>query len=338
MRKPSMRIIHCVRAPIGGAFRHVVDLCRQQSKDGHDVGLLCDSQTGGETAARTLEDLSAHLSLGVHRLPIARSLHPRDAVTIFKAHALLKTLDPDVIHGHGAKGGVISRLVGSALKRSNPDLQRIYSPHGGSLHYKASSSVGFVYLNLERILTKMSDGFSFVCNFERERFDRKIGLGTVKSIIGYNGLHPSEFNDSPLDDNASDFLFLGEMRDLKGVDLLIGAIARLNSDRQTPVTVSLVGDGPDLERYQRLSEDLGQKDNITFHGRLPISSALPLGRIGVLPSRAESFPYVVLEMIAAGKPLLATNVGGIPEIYRDQSDSLLNPDSAEELFSAMKAA
>jgi glycosyltransferase involved in cell wall biosynthesis len=71
---------------------------------------------------------------------------------------------------------------------------------------------------------------------------------------------------------------------------------------------------------------------------LPTRAALTLGRIVVLPSRAESFPYVVLEAAAAGKPLIATNVGGIPEIFGPYADCLVPPDNAGALANGILTA
>ena len=71
---------------------------------------------------------------------------------------------------------------------------------------------------------------------------------------------------------------------------------------------------------------------------MPAHEALALGRIMVVPSRAESLPYVVLEAVAAGKPLIACRVGGIPEIYGPLSDRLVPPEDAPALARAIAAA
>ncbi len=75
-------------------------------------------------------------------------------------------------------------------------------------------------------------------------------------------------------------------------------------------TAMIVGAGPDEAEFKGLAERLGLGDRVTFPGAMPALSAFPKGRILIVPSRAESFPYVVLEAGAAGLPLVATNVGG----------------------------
>jgi glycosyltransferase involved in cell wall biosynthesis len=77
---------------------------------------------------------------------------------------------------------------------------------------------------------------------------------------------------------------------------------------------------------------------IRFHGPLPAREAFRLGRLLVVPSLAESLPYVVLEAAAAGLPLLATRIGGIPEIFGPKTDDLLPPGDASALAKALAQA
>ena len=72
----------CSAPPVGGLFRHVVDLARLQAAAGHAVGIVCDSTTGGARAEQALADLASCLSLGVVRLPMQRNPHPSDRVAI----------------------------------------------------------------------------------------------------------------------------------------------------------------------------------------------------------------------------------------------------------------
>lgn len=125
------------------------------------------------------------------------------------------------------------------------------------------------------------------------------------------------------------------MRDLKGVDVLLEALAELH---QRAITATIVGSGPDESKFRTLSSSLGLEGRVRFTGALPIRDAFALGRIMVVPSRAESFPYVVLEAAAAGLPLIATNVGGIPEITDGSGTVLIAPGNVQELAAAVTAA
>ena len=302
-----MRILHVFRTPVGGLFRHVCDLARGQHALGQQVGLLCDSQTGGAAAERLLKDVTPFCDLGVERIPISRLPGFGDLSGARQTRARAASLRPDIIHCHGAKGGLYGRLAARRL-----GVASVYTPHGGSLHYLWSSPPGAAFLSVERALAAIGSGSIFVCNFERDAYAAKIGLGRKPHAVVFNGLWPEEFATITPDADAADILFIGDMRLLKGVDVLLEAIAALRKRR--PVTACLAGDGPDLERFKAQTAALGLAEAVTFADRMPAAAAFRRGRVLVMPSRAESFPYVVLEAAAAGVPIIASAVGGIPEI------------------------
>jgi glycosyltransferase involved in cell wall biosynthesis len=302
-----MRILHVFRMPVGGLFRHVRDVARGQSAAGHEVGILCDSTTGGDIAVKLLKDVEPFCSLGVERIPISRLPGLGDVSGALQTRAHAKVLKPDIIHCHGAKGGLYGRIAARLL-----GVASVYTPHGGSLHYEWRTPGGFFFLTAEKALAAIGSGIHFVCAYERDTFASKIGLGSKPHAVIHNGLLPEEFERIPPAEDAADILFLGEMRYLKGVDLLLEAIAGLNRTRH--VTAVLVGDGGDFETFKAMAQTLGLGDRVEFPGRMAAREAFRRGRVLVMPSRAESFPYVVLEAAAAGVPLIASDVGGIPEI------------------------
>ncbi len=302
-----MRILHVFRTPVGGLFRHVRDVARGQSELGHDVGILCDSTTGGETAVALIASVEAFCSLSVKRIPISRLPGTGDISGTLQTRAHAAALKPDIIHCHGAKGGLYGRIAARLL-----GIPSVYTAHGGSLHYSWSSPAGAVFLSVEKALAAIGGGLHFVCEYERQAFMAKIGTGTKPQAVIHNGLWPDEFEPAQPGPTAADILFLGDMRLLKGVDVLLQAVAEMNKSKR--VTASLVGDGPDLDRFKEQSRILGLEDLVSFPGRMGARQAFELGRILVMPSRAESFPYVVLEACAAGVPLIASKAGGIPEV------------------------
>jgi glycosyltransferase involved in cell wall biosynthesis len=167
-----------------------------------------------------------------------------------------------------------------------------------------------------------------VCDYERQKFDTQIGIAGKPFRVVHNGVWADEFSTpAPLPD-ATDFLFIGEMRDFKGVDILLRALATFDK-----ATLTLVGDGPQLEEYKNLSQTLGIAQRARFVGRKTMAQAAQMGRIMVLPSRFESFPYVVLETAAAGLPLITSNVGGIPEVL--PRHMLCDPLTPDELSKRM---
>jgi len=339
LARPSaapLRIVHCFRAPVGGVFRHVVDLVRAQSAAGHAVGVICDSITGGAFEEKILASLVPHLALGLKRHPMRRQISPSDIAATLRLVRQVRATYPDVLHAHGAKGGAYARIIGTLLRASGSRVARIYSPHGGSLHYDTRSLAGRVYFAAERVLGRMTDAFVFVSRYEADIYAAKVGTPRRPFSIVRNGLRPEEFDPVTPGADARDFVFVGELRDLKGTDILIEALALLRDGSGPTPTAAIVGDGPDKPRYQAMVKGRGLADGVRFFDRMPARQAFALGRAIVVPSRAESMPYIVLEAVAAGVPLIGTRVGGIPEIVGTQADRLVAPGDAAALAEAMR--
>ncbi|WP_137135146.1 glycosyltransferase family 4 protein [Rhizobium sp. FKY42] len=333
-----LRIIHCFRSPVGGIFRHVRDLVDAHSKAGHQIGILCDSSTGGAHEEALFERIKPKLALGLMRLPIQRSVSPGDLLALYDSYKHIKSLQPDVLHGHGAKGGVLARLIGSVLRVNRYRVARFYSPHGGSLHYDEKRLSGKAVMRLERVQEHFTDGLVFVCDYERRVYEQKVGRPRAPGTVIYNGIDDNEFEPIATVPNGADFLYIGMMRDLKGPDVFINAFELAERMLGRRLSAAMVGDGPDKETYIQAIRDRGLSDRISMDNAMPASVAFSMADIVVVPSRAEAMPYIVLEALAAGKLVLASRVGGIPEILGEQSSALAIPGSAEDLARVMVEA
>jgi glycosyltransferase involved in cell wall biosynthesis len=325
-----LNILHVLRAPVGGLFRHVADLARGQAARGHRVGIVADSTTGAASAEAALAGIAPRLALGLRRIPMSRHIGPRD---LGAARAVARTAadcHADVVHGHGAKGGAYARLTpaGRAI--------RAYTPHGGSLHYGPRTPLGMLYLNLERLLLPRTELFLFESEHGRRVFGESVGKLMSLSHVVHNGVEESEFALVEPEPDAADLLFVGELRRLKGVDVLVEAVGLLTRQGRA-VSATIVGDGPDAQALRDRAAALGLTDTVTFPGALPARAAFARGRVLVVPSRAESLPYIVLEGAAAQMPLIATAVGGIPEIVGPDATRLLPPGDAAALAAAIRS-
>ena len=317
MTTRPIRIVHCLRAPVGGLFRHVRDLARGQAEAGCHVGIICDAGTGDALTEQALNDIRPYCVLGIKRIAMHRQVSPSDLIAALKVRMWCADAGADIIHGHGAKGGAFGRFAAVATP-----AKAFYTPHGGSLHYSSDSWSGSAFLRLERILRIFTDGLIFESEYGYRVYRRKVGTPACDARIIHNGLAPSEFATVPTDRDAADFLFIGELRDLKGVDVLLHALHRVGQRRE--VSAVIVGDGPDAQKFKELANSLGLSETVRFCAPQAARKAFALGRTLIVPSRAESLPYIVLEALAAGKPTIATDVGGISEIFRGRSGSLLS--------------
>lgn len=327
-----LRILHAVRAPVGGIIRHILDLANGQIDRGHHVGIIADSLTGGARADALLADIAPRLELGVHRIAIHRQPHPADLMAWLKFRKLVGNLKPQVLHGHGAKAGVFINLT----SRTDGTI-RVYTPHGGSLHFPPNTLAGAFYSRLERALMDRIDLFLFESMFARDTYQRVIGkpAGLVRCV--FNGVTAREFDPLTLASDATDVVYVGEFRHIKGADLLVDAVAELRANGK-PVTLTLAGDGEETAAIKAQVERLGLSQAVRFIGHVQARHGFAQGRLLVVPSRGDSMPYVVIEAAAAGVPMIAANVGGIPEIFGPHHDALFAPNAPSAIAAAITTA
>ena len=331
----SLRIVHCFRSPVGGIFRHVRDLVEVQASQGHQIGIICDSNTGGDYEEALFQSISPNLALGLHRIPMQRKIGPSDIAALWRAYKNIRKLNPDILHSHGAKGGAYARLIGLIMRMTGSRVAMLYCPHGGSIHFDAETMHGRAYFMLEKLLERFTDRLIFVSNYEKQGYLTKVGNPHCPYDVIFNGLKDDEYIPVETEKDAADFLYIGMMRDLKGPDLFIAALPEVEQIIGRKITAHMVGDGPDTKHYIETVKFMGLNDRVKFHPPMRARLAFAKAKVVVVPSRAESLPYIVLETIAAAKPLVVTNVGGISEIFRGNTDNLVKPNDAKALASAM---
>jgi glycosyltransferase involved in cell wall biosynthesis len=144
---------------------------------------------------------------------------------------------------------------------------------------------------------------------------RRLGLPPDRPLAGYVGNFVSE----------------------KGVDVLVEALAHANSG----VELVMVGDGPLMEPLQARASELGIASRVRFVGRRPhdeVPEWVSAFDVFCLPSRREGCPNVVLEALASGRPVVATRVGGVPELIADGTGILVKPEDPRDLAGGLEAA
>jgi glycosyltransferase involved in cell wall biosynthesis len=261
-----------------------------------------------------------------------REPFPTDVIVWAHFMRLIRRLKPDVLHGHGAKAGAFIRL-GTRTEKAI----RVYTPHGGSLHYPVNTLNGALYSRLERALMNRTDLFLFESEFARDTYQRTIGIpsGLVRCV--FNGVTAGEFDPIVKAPDATEVVYVGEFRHIKGADILIDAVARLRGDGK-PVRLTLAGDGEEIEALKAQIQRLGLGEAVRFIGHVKARYGFSKGSLLVVPSRGDSMPYVVIEAAAAGIPMVAAKVGGIPEIFGPHTDALFAPNIDGAMADAIEAA
>lgn len=152
------------------------------------------------------------------------------------------------------------------------------------------------------------------------------GIDPQRIHVIYNAFEPSENGPSPVKiglNTSYRLITVCRLVNWKGVDELIKIVAQL-----TETGLIVVGDGPERSRLETLAYDLGVSERVCFTGQVPraeVPAYLKAADLFVLNSRYEGLPHVVLEALAAGKPVVATSVGGTPEVVQHGVNGLLVP-------------
>ena len=191
-----------------------------------------------------------------------------------------------------------------------------------------------LYMAAERVLAYRTDVFLFESEYVAGRHRAYAGGPERVTRIVHNGISEAEFAPIVPAPERHDLVYVGELREAKGLPILLHALARLRAEGRD-LRLLMVGSGPDEALLRASADRLGVMRSVAFEPAQAIRSVLARGRILVVPSFAESLPYVVLEAAAASQPLVATNVGGIPEIFGTASGDLVPARDAGALAKAV---
>lgn len=331
-----LRVLHILRAPVGGLFRHVRDIVPAQHGMGLEVGVVCDSNAADRLTEERLDALRPCLALGLHKRPMRRAIGLGDASAYRTVLDIAGATRAGILHGHGAKGGAYARLASAALRKRAEKAAGFYTPHGGSLNSPPTTLKGRIYMALERRLEPMTSGIVFESAWSERIYRQQVREPSCPVRVIPNGLLPADFAPHIPDADAFEVVFVGELRYAKGIDLLLEAIAAVRT--RHPIRGLIVGDGPDAGKLRERAASLGIGDAVTFPGAMPARQAFAKGRILVIPSRWESFPYIVLEAAAAGIPMITSDVGGIPEIVAGTDTRLVPPGDVAAIAEALTMA
>lgn len=166
-----------------------------------------------------------------------------------------------------------------------------------------------------------------------------IGLDKDTVCTNYNGVHAELFYPEPTGATDKKILFVGNLLDTKGVFELVDAFHLAH--KETDCDLHFIGQGPATDALKTRVLQHGLADRVTFHGALPIHKVaehIRKAQLLVLPSYREGVPNVLLEACASGTPVVATRVGGIPEVVTEQTGILVEPQTSTALAEAILAA
>jgi glycosyltransferase involved in cell wall biosynthesis len=322
-RRPRVLIVITL-AEVGGAQTYVGQLLPALTED-FDVALAASGHGPLRDAA---EDA------GVRFLPLRNLRRPvnplRDLLALFELISLMRRERPDIVHANSSKAGVLGRLAAVAARVPI----RIFTVHGWA--FKAySGPASWAYLWADRLASRWTT--LTICVAEHERLNG-IAARTCRSertVVIPNAVDVAAVPRAELDGGTPRLIAVGRLKPPKDFATLTRALADLPSGS---FDARIVGDGPQRLELEADVAQLGLAGAVRLLGeRADVPQLLAAADVFVLSSASEGLPLSIEEAMAAGLPVVASAVGGVPEIVVDgETGFLVPPGDSERLAEALR--
>jgi glycosyltransferase involved in cell wall biosynthesis len=314
-----VHVCHVIEATIGGTRRHVVDLARGLARRGVEVWLASAQRRDPGFPA----DLAALAGEGVHcvDVPMVRSIRPgRDLADLRALVELARRVQPDVIHTHSSKAGVLGRLAAASAGRP-----AVHTPHTFAFLFRAEFRAWqrALFRALEVQLTGSTAAVVAVSRSEAESMCRSGVVPRERVRVVPNGIdagrwtaaRPASRAALGVPEGVPLLSVLGLLHVAKGQDVALRALAR---PELAAAHLLLAGMGEERGELEELARALGVSERAHFLGWRDDAPALVAASdVVLLPSRWEGMPYIVLESMAAARPVVAARVDGAVELVDD---------------------
>ena len=299
-------------------------------------GLSLESNMGVMEQEALIRDLSQAEKKGVRVFAIpslVRRLSLRnDLLAFVSIYRLIKRIKPHTVHTHTSKAGVLGRFA--AYLAGVPII--IHTPHGHVFHSYYGYIVTKMIVFVERIMSLMTDKITALTDKERDEHLER-GIASIeKYVIVHSGVMLQHIMNKDIDvetgkkklgipQNSNVIGTVGRLVPVKGHKYLVSAAKRVTKEFENTVFV-FVGDGYLESILERQAESLGIRKNTIFAGwRSDVIDVLSLFDIFVLPSLNEGMGKVLIEGMALGKPIVASSVGGIIDLVKNDDNGILVP-------------
>jgi glycosyltransferase involved in cell wall biosynthesis len=313
------KILFIVTKPdLGGAQRHVVDLNRYLNSHGWKSIIATGTGTEGEL---NIFRNFAGTEFKVIRF-LEREINPvKDIFALLGIISLIIKEKPDLVSLHSSKAGFIGRI---ACKLTG--TKSLFTAHGWS--FRGEKGIRPLFYKLEKHLSPLSQ--KIICVSE---YDRKLGLEFCppdKLVTIHNGVEDTDQRKSNYSyNNTFNLIMIGRFQIPKDHKLVIQALKKLKN-----VNCTFIGNGPLLEQTVRRIKEEGMAERIKIlENRMDIPELLIKADAFLLASNFEGLPRSIIEAMRAGMPVVASNVGGCPElINHNKNGFLVKPHDEDDLI------
>jgi glycosyltransferase involved in cell wall biosynthesis len=338
----GLRVLHAItRLTLGGSSENTIASCVALDRAGYGCTLAASFR---ESDASSLVDARRRGCRVVDLPALGREVAPlADVAALVQILRLIRRERPAIVHTHTSKAGFIGRLA-AAIARV-PAV--IHQPHGHLFYGYYGPRRTAVFTALERQAARWTDRIITLTDRGATEHVAR-GIGRADQYVAVpSGVPTAELRATAparteararlgLEPDAFVVVGLGRLIPIKGFDLLVRAlpavVARIPSAR-----VLLVGDGAERRHLEALAAALGVTERLRLTGELmDVTTPLAAADVLAVPSRNEGMGRVIVEGMAIGIPVVATAVGGIPDVVTDgECGRLVEPDDVDALAAAL---
>ncbi len=346
-----MKIVHIItRLILGGAQENTLITCKLLAQRGHDVTLITGPAIGPEGE---LFNQAKHQNYKVVTVKnLIRPIHPFcDALAYRQIKSHLKRLQPDIVHTHSAKAGILGRFAARSLKRkSSQNLPAVvHTIHGLAFHPYQSQWLNKFYIAIEKSAAKKTDVFISVADAMTTQA-QAAAVGVDKPFVtAYSAIEEDSFLE-PIDQTritqfrvkygiskeAVVLVTIARLFMLKGHDYIIESAKDLAKKYNNAMWL-FVGDGNLSDMYKQQVYKIGLADRIKFTGLLPPSQiplAIQSSDILVHCSLREGLARSLPQAMLCAKPAISFDVDGAREVVNEDTGRLIEPKNVEQLTNA----
>ncbi len=320
---------------MGGPALHVAYLSAGLRDRGYDTTLVAGSLALGE---ESMAGVAEGLGVPIVTIPeLHREISPlRDLRAVYHLADLIREVRPHILHTHTAKAGTIGRLAARLLGDAGPPIV-VHTFHGHVLRGYFDPARSTAFRLLERWLARQSTALIAVSPEVRddlvslgvapaEKFE-VVRLGIeLDQRVGENGFDAARAETRRalgIPDDRFVVGWIGRMTAVKRTGDVLQAVRRLR-ERGVDAVLCMVGDGPDRDSTEQRAHELGiVRDSLFLGYQKDVADYYAAFDALILPSANEGTPVSAIEALAGGRPVVATRVGGVPDVVRDGVDGFL---------------
>ncbi len=338
----KFKVIHVItRFDKGGSAENTFLTVRGLDKERYDVclisGLSQESRMSRQEAAGAEVNLAEAEKGGVRIITIpelVRNIDPvKDIKALFRLMSIFKQENPDIVHTHTSKAGILGRWAAFFIAKT-PII--VHTPHGHIFWGYFNSWKTSVLIFLERLTARITDRIIMLTEQERKDHLRFAVAAEEKFAVIHSGVDLHDFLNVFIDPAdvkeklgipRDSFVVgtVGRLTPVKGQKYLMEAAAKI-VQREPRAMFVFLGDGELLAGFTEMASVPGIKDHLKFLGWRPdVADVMSAFDVFVLPSLNEGMGKVLVEAMAMGKPIIASNVGGIQDLVTHGENGLLVP-------------